>query len=180
MVGSKSKDHKPLYHSFKFPMHCDHAWRNDSLSKSAQIVLSNKEVQIVYRMFLVNCYLLHVPRLPSQPASNMGGWVIDWNWLGLAWQSIAMTKNNLCIISISLLSKSIFLVKSLKIWSFETIQRFPMHVHVPPYIYKAKIACPKTDDKEVFCQKCKEATITSLIIGHARLFVSRNKFHPTL
>ena len=97
----------------------------------------------------MNCYLLHVPRLPSQPASNMGGWVIDWNWLGLAWQSIEMTKNNLCIISISLLSKSIFLVKSLKIWSFETIQSFPMHVHVPPYIYKAKIACPKTDDKEV-------------------------------
>ena len=24
-----------------------------------------KEVQIVYRLFLVNCYLLHVPRLPS-------------------------------------------------------------------------------------------------------------------
>ena len=32
-----------------------------------------KEVQIVYRLFLVNCYLLHVPRLPSQPASKMGG-----------------------------------------------------------------------------------------------------------
>ena len=28
-----------------------------------------KEVQIVYRLFLVNCYLLLVPRLPSQPAS---------------------------------------------------------------------------------------------------------------
>ena len=27
-----------------------------------------KEVQIVYRLFLVNYYLLHVPRLPSQPA----------------------------------------------------------------------------------------------------------------
>ena len=43
-----------------------------------------KEVQIVYRLFLVNCYLLHVPRLPSQPASNVGGWVIDLtglNWL---------------------------------------------------------------------------------------------------
>ena len=32
-----------------------------------------KEVQIVYRLFLVNCYLLHVPRLPSQPAGNVGG-----------------------------------------------------------------------------------------------------------
>ena len=33
----------------------------------------SKEVQIVYRLLLVNCYLLHVPRLPSQPASNVGG-----------------------------------------------------------------------------------------------------------
>ena len=35
-----------------------------------------KEVQIIYRLFLVNCYLLHVPRLPSQPARNVGGLVI--------------------------------------------------------------------------------------------------------
>ena len=35
-----------------------------------------KEVQIVYRLFLVNCYLLHVPRLPSQPARNVRGLVI--------------------------------------------------------------------------------------------------------
>ena len=34
---------------------------------------SPKEVQIVYRLFLVNCDLRHVPRLPSQPASNVGG-----------------------------------------------------------------------------------------------------------
>ena len=27
-----------------------------------------KEVQMVYRLFLVNCYLLHVPRLSSEPA----------------------------------------------------------------------------------------------------------------
>ena len=40
-----------------------------------------KEVQIVYGLFLVNCYILHVPRLPSQPASNVGGWVIDWTGL---------------------------------------------------------------------------------------------------
>ena len=46
--------------------------------------IQNKEVQIVYRLFLVNCYLLHVSRLPSQPASNMGGWLIDWlAWTGL-------------------------------------------------------------------------------------------------
>ena len=35
---------------------------------------SSKEVQIVYRFFLVNCYyLLHVPRLPTQLASKVGG-----------------------------------------------------------------------------------------------------------
>ena len=62
----------------------------------------SKEVQIVYRLFLVNCYLLHVPRLPSQPVSSGRGWVIDFIWLELAWQYIAMTRNNLCIISISL------------------------------------------------------------------------------
>ena len=44
-----------------------------------------KEVKIVYmylnRLFLVNCYLLHVPTLPSQPAST-GGRLSDWlNWL---------------------------------------------------------------------------------------------------
>ena len=61
-----------------------------------------KEVQIVYRLFLVNCYLLHVPRLPSQPASSGRGWVIDWNWLELAWQYKAMTRNNLSIIWIFL------------------------------------------------------------------------------
>ena len=61
------------------------------------IICAIKEFQIVYRLFLVNCYLLHVPRLPSQPASNVGGWVIE-----LAWQYIAMTRNNLSIIWISL------------------------------------------------------------------------------
>ena len=32
-------------------------------------------------MFLVNCYLLHIPRLRSQPASNVGGLVIHWTGL---------------------------------------------------------------------------------------------------
>ena len=41
------------------------------------IVIVLKEVQIVYRLFLVNCYLLHIPRLPSQPTSNARGGVID-------------------------------------------------------------------------------------------------------
>ena len=30
-----------------------------------------KEVQIVYRLFLVNCHLLHMPRHPSKLASNI-------------------------------------------------------------------------------------------------------------
>ena len=64
-----------------------------------------KEVQIVYRLFLVNCYLLHVPRFPSQPASTEKddrGWVIEKNWLELAWQYTAVTRNNLYIIWIAL------------------------------------------------------------------------------
>ena len=61
-----------------------------------------KEVQIVYRLFLMNCYLLYVPRLPSQPASNTGVWVIDFIWLELARQYITMTRNDLSIIWISL------------------------------------------------------------------------------
>jgi len=35
-----------------------------------------KEVEIVYRLFLVNCYLLLVPRLSSQLASNVACLVI--------------------------------------------------------------------------------------------------------
>ena len=31
--------------------------------------LLTMEIQIVYRLFQVKCYLLHVPRLPSQPGS---------------------------------------------------------------------------------------------------------------
>ena len=62
----------------------------------------SKEVQIVYRLFLVNCYLLHVPRLPSQPAGSGRGWVIDFIWLELPWQYIAMTRDNLNLNLISL------------------------------------------------------------------------------
>ena len=63
-----------------------------------------KEVQIVYRLFLVNCYLLYVPRLPSQPASSGRGWVIGFIWLELPWQYIEMTRNNLSIILTSLVA----------------------------------------------------------------------------
>ena len=63
-------------------------------------VMSSKEVQIVYRLFLVNCYLLHsFWIMPSQLATREVEWLIE-----LAWQYIAMTRNNLCIISISLMS----------------------------------------------------------------------------
>ena len=55
----------------------------------------------------MNCYLLHVPRLPSQPASSAGGWVIDLIWLELAWQYIAMTRNNLSVIWISLIGATL-------------------------------------------------------------------------
>ena len=62
---------------------------------------ATKEFQIVYRLFLVNCNLLHVPRLPSQPASSRRGWVIDFIWLELPSPYIVMTRNNLSIILIS-------------------------------------------------------------------------------
>ena len=37
------------------------------------VVVVIEEVKIVYRLFLVNCYLLHVPRLPLQLASSGRG-----------------------------------------------------------------------------------------------------------
>ena len=66
--------------------HCENAEAPEKMHKSrdrykffllpATTTIFSKEVQIVYRLFLVNCYLLHVPRLPSQPAINMGGLLI--------------------------------------------------------------------------------------------------------
>ena len=35
-----------------------------------------KEIEMIHKLFLANCYLLHVPRLSFQPASNLGGLVI--------------------------------------------------------------------------------------------------------
>ena len=66
------------------------------------LMIEFKKVQIVYRLFLVNCYLLHVPRLPFQLASIGRGSVIDFIWLELPRQYMAMTRNNLSIISISI------------------------------------------------------------------------------
>ena len=44
---------------------------------------------------VIQLYLLHVPRLPPQPTSSRRGWVIDFIWLELPQQYIAMTRNNL-------------------------------------------------------------------------------------
>jgi hypothetical protein len=48
-------------------------WSFQTRGTKLERFLPKKEVQIVYRLFLVKCYLLHVPRLLSQPASNVGG-----------------------------------------------------------------------------------------------------------
>ena len=47
----------------------------------ADAEILGKEVQIVYRLFLVNCYQLHVLLNYAKPASNVGGLVIQVNWL---------------------------------------------------------------------------------------------------
>ena len=63
--------------------------------------------------------VLHVPRLPSKPASNVGGLVIHYTGLNWLDSTIAMTRNNLCIILI-------FLVFHILKLQFCTIQ----NVHV--------------------------------------------------
>ena len=60
---------------------------------SAKIRFKYIENTKIYRLFLVNCYLLHVPRLPSQPAStekDLRGWVIEKKlaWTGLKAHSL--------------------------------------------------------------------------------------------
>ena len=93
---------------------------------------ANKEVQIVFRFFLVNWYLLHVSRLLFQPASSGRGWVIDFLWFELLWQYIAMTRNNLSIILISLAAKCVIVemrcivLRGCLIWPpFYYMQFFP-------------------------------------------------------
>ena len=96
-----------LNSSFWIRFHADgKSLSDDTFFGKGAFLISSKEVQIVYRLFLVNYYLLHVPRLPSQPASSGRGWVIDFFRLELPWQYIAMTRNNLSIILISLISRS--------------------------------------------------------------------------
>ena len=48
-------------------------WKPDFGARFLFIELDTKEIKIVYRLFLVNCYLLHVPRLPLQLASSGRG-----------------------------------------------------------------------------------------------------------
>ena len=72
----------------------------NSLLKISSKSSSTKEIQIISRLFLVRHLLLQTKLVPFQPASTVGGSVIHWtglNWLELAWQYIAMTRNNLCI-----------------------------------------------------------------------------------
>ena len=68
--------------------------------------VQTKEIKIIHRLFLVNCYLLHVPRLPSQPASTGRGWVIDFILVSFIFPKWLCYKiyfrNNLSIILISL------------------------------------------------------------------------------
>ena len=55
-------------------LHKKGVWEIENLVSLSNLALADvKEVQIVYRLFLVNCYLLHIPSLPSQPASNVRG-----------------------------------------------------------------------------------------------------------
>ena len=93
---------------FAMEVSCMHWKTRDQNSNPFCIYLvSAKEVQIVYRLFLVN--------VPSEstactqasfPASYQHQRLSDWkkNWLELAWQYIVMTRNNLSIIWISLVS----------------------------------------------------------------------------
>ena len=72
---------------------------------SVKFELSSTEIQIILRLFLVHHILLQIKSVSSQPASNalQCGRLSDWvNWLELAWQYIAKTRNNLSIIWISL------------------------------------------------------------------------------
>ena len=62
-------------------LHLTEAGQDQVHFKFAYVI---KEVQITYRLFLVNCYLLHVLLNYAQPASNVGGLVIHLtglNWL---------------------------------------------------------------------------------------------------
>ena len=58
---------------FSRPFGKKHGYKN--MNTLIYIEMTSKEIEIIHRfiLFLVNCYLLHVPRLPSQPASNVGG-----------------------------------------------------------------------------------------------------------
>jgi hypothetical protein len=105
---------------------------------AASLVGCSKEVQIVSRLFLENCYLMHVPRLPSWPGSSGKCWVIGFIWLELPWQYIAMTRNTLSIILIFyiLLYKNFILTE---INLNHTSYKFLQNDLVPSYRRKKKL-----------------------------------------
>ena len=58
-----------MYFQIGTAFNAEYKFQNKEIVTTGQ----GKEVQTVFRLFLVNCYLLHVPRLPSQSASNVEG-----------------------------------------------------------------------------------------------------------
>ena len=79
-----------MYFKIGTAFNAEYKFQNKEIVTTGQ----GKEVQTVFRLFLVNCYLLHVPRLPSQSASNVGVWVIDiigLNWLDSTWRWLEIT-----------------------------------------------------------------------------------------
>ena len=99
----------------RFGLSIRYGGRTSSTFTTYLLVATNQDVllteacyclRLYGRLFLVNCYLLHVLLNYAQPASNVGGLVIHWTTVELAWQYIAVTRNNLCIIPISLWTTS--------------------------------------------------------------------------
>ena len=76
--------------------------------------LEVRKFKKVHRLFLANCYQLHVPSLPCQPARNVGGLVIHWTGaIILLW-----TRN----LSVPLFSMLLLLKIKAKIWALVIAQ----------------------------------------------------------
>ena len=88
-----------------------------------KVIETSKEVQIVATS---SSYLLHVLLNYAQPASNVGGLVI--HWTDLNWLDIAITRNNLFIISIALEASNVCLLLGFQtpkqIWTDIVLQKF--------------------------------------------------------
>ena len=72
-MNEKPKVENPGWNRKKFIGKSDWKTTAPGLNEKKSGKNPGKEVQIVYRLFLVNFYLLHVPRLPPQPASSGTG-----------------------------------------------------------------------------------------------------------